>query len=152
MVFLFFFVLSGIFWLILTLNETYEQELKVPIRLTGIPKNVVLTSAEIDTVRVTLRDKGWMLMSYIYGKRSPSLSLPFKNYDRGNGGGIIAASDIKRIISVQTEMSTTVASVKPDRLEFFYNNGERKRVPVRWTGRVIPELFARKTRQYTNCL
>ena len=24
-------------------------------------------------------------------------------------------------------------------MEFFYNNGERKRVPIRWTGRIIPE-------------
>ena len=39
----------------------------------------------------------------------------------------------------QLEISTTVTAVKPDRLEFFYNNGQRKRVPVRWTGRVIPE-------------
>lgn len=139
MVFLFFFVLSGIFWLILTLNESYERELKVPVHLSGIPKNVVLTSAEVDTVRVTLRDKGWMLLSYLYGKRAPSLTLPFKSYDRGNGGGIISSSDIKRIVKAQTELSTTVVSVKPDRLEFFYNNGERKRVPVRWAGRVIPE-------------
>ena len=36
-------------------------------------------------------------------------------------------------------MSSKITSVKPEKLEFFYNNGERKRVPVHWTGRVIPE-------------
>lgn len=33
--FLFFLVLSGIFWLMMTLNETYEKELPVAVRLTG---------------------------------------------------------------------------------------------------------------------
>jgi YbbR domain-containing protein len=32
-----------------------------------------------------------------------------------------------------------VGSVKPDRLVFYYNYGERKRVPVSWRGNVVPE-------------
>ena len=122
---------EGIFWLTITLNETYEREVKVPVQMVGIPKNVVLTSPAVDTVRVTIRDKGWMIVAYMYGERLPIVSLNFKNFDRGSGGGIISASDIKRLLDQQLEISTTVTSVKPDRLEFFYNNGERKRVPVR---------------------
>lgn len=139
LVFLFFLFLSGIFWIMMTLNDSYEQELKVAVHVTGIPKNVVLTSPEVDTVRVTVRDKGWVLLSYLYGNRAPVVTLPFKNYDRGNGGGIVSSSDIKRMVNAQTELSTTVISVKPERLELFYNNGERKRVPIRWAGRVIPD-------------
>ena len=37
-VFLFFLFLSGIFWLIMTLNETYERDIKIPLRITNIPK------------------------------------------------------------------------------------------------------------------
>ena len=137
--FLFFLMLSAIFWLTITLNETYERELKIPVQIVGIPKNVVLTSPATDTVRATIRDKGWMIVGYLYGERTPAIKLNYKAYDRGNGGGIISASDIKRLLDQQLEISTTVTAIKPDRLEFFYNNGERKRVPVRWTGRVIPE-------------
>jgi len=137
--FLFFLLLSGIFWLTITLNETYEREVKVPVEVVGIPKNVVLTSPAVDTVRARIRDKGWMIVAYLYGQRLPTINLNYKNYDRGNGGGIVSSSDIKRLLEQQLEISTTVTTVKPDRLEFFYNNGERKRVPIRWTGRVIPE-------------
>lgn len=122
----------------MTLNETYEWEIKVTMRIKGIPKNVVLTSNEVDTLRVTVRDKGWVLMRYLY-EENRSTSFTFKNYDRGNGFGSISPSDIKRHLTQQLETSTTVNAIKPDRVEFFYNNGERKRVPVRWTGRVIPE-------------
>ncbi|MBQ9230808.1 MAG: YbbR-like domain-containing protein [Prevotella sp.] len=138
LVFLFFLILSGIFWFILTLNETYEREIKVTVQIIGIPKNVVLTSNSIDTLRVTARDKGWILMRYLY-ERKRNVNIIFKNYDKGNGFGNVPASDIKRMVSQQLEMSTTINAIKPDKVEFFYNNGERKRVPVRWTGRVIPE-------------
>jgi hypothetical protein len=138
LVFLFFLILSGVFWIILTLNEAYEREIKVTVHIKGIPKNVVLTSNEIDTLRVIVRDKGWILLRYLYEKNR-NINITFKNYDRGNGYGNTSSSDIKRLIVQQLEMSSTVISVKPDKMEFFYNNGERKRVPVRWTGRVIPE-------------
>ena len=138
LIFIFFLILSSIFWLILTLNETYEREIKVTIKIKGIPKNIVLTSNETDTLRVVVRDKGWLLMRYLYEKNR-NINIVFKNYDHGNGYGIVPASDVKRMINQQLEMSTSISSVKPDRWEFFYNNGERKRVPVRWTGRVIPE-------------
>ena len=39
----------------------------------------------------------------------------------------------------QLSASTKVAGVKTDRLEFFYNYGECKKVPVEWSGRVVPE-------------
>lgn len=138
-VFLFFLFLSAVIWLIMTLNETYEKELVVPVRITNIPKNVVLTSASIDTIHVTVRDKGWLLLSYLYGERRPALNINYKNYDRGNGGGIVSGSELKRIAEQKLEMSTKITTIKPEELEFFYNNGERKRVPVYWTGRVIPE-------------
>ena len=44
LVFLFFLGLSGIFWLSLTLNETYEREFSIPVSVVDIPKNAVLTA------------------------------------------------------------------------------------------------------------
>lgn len=138
-IFLFFLLLSAVFWLIITLNETYEKELKVPVHFANVPKNVVLTSASVDTTRITIRDKGWIILSYLYGDRALALKLNFKNYDRGNGGGIVSASEIKRALEQRLESSSKITAIKPEKLEFFYNNGERKRVPIRWTGRIIPE-------------
>ena len=123
-VFLFFLFLSAVIWLIMTLNETYEKELVVPVRITNIPKNVVLTSASIDTIHVTVRDKGWLLLSYLYGEHRPALNINYKNYDRGNGGGIVSGSELKRIAEQKLEMSTKITTIKPEKLEFFYNNGE----------------------------
>ena len=67
LIFLFFLLLSGAFWLMMALNETYEEELKVPVRLVGMPRNAVMTDEPADTVKVTVRDKGFTLVTYKYG-------------------------------------------------------------------------------------
>lgn len=139
LVFIFFLTLSAAFWLFMTLNETYEKEIKLPVQIVNVPKNVVLTSAYIDTVRVTVRDRGWIFMSYLFGEKRRIVNINYRNYDRGNGGGIVPSSDLRRAIELQLESSSRVSSIKPEKLEFFYNNGEHKRVPVRYSGRVIPE-------------
>lgn len=139
LIFLFFLALSGVFWLMMTLNENYEKEVKIPVQIVNVPQNVVLTSDSIDTVKVTLNDKGFMLMSYIYGDGLRPLKLNFRNYMRSGGTGSVAAAELQRMTYQQLSASTKIVGMKPDKLEFFYNYGLRKRVPVRWSGRVIPE-------------
>ncbi len=139
LVFIFFLFLSGVFWLITTLNETYEKEIKMPIQVVNVPKHVVLTSRATDSLRVTVRDKGWVILSYLYSDILDTLTVSFKNYDQGGGKGVVNSTDLKRIVDQQLEASSRVNAIKPEHLNFFYNNGEYKRVPVRWTGRVIPD-------------
>ena len=139
LVFLFFLILASIFWVITTLNETYEREIKIPVQIGNIPKNVVLISPATDTLRVTVRDKGWTILSYLYGDKLKSPTINFRNYDKGNGRGTMSGSDVKRLIQQELVISTAIISIKPERLEFTYNNGEHKRVPVRWAGRITPD-------------
>ena len=139
LVFLFFLGLSGIFWLSLTLNETYEHEFTIPVSVVDIPKNAVLTSDEVDTVKMTIRDKGIVLMAYQYGDYLKRLRIPFKNYTRNNGSGSVPASELQKLLYHHLVSSSKIISSKPDKLEFFYNYGTNKKVPVRWSGRVIPE-------------
>ena len=137
--FLSFLALAGIFWLMMTLNETYEQEVEIPVRIVNVPKNVVLTSDDTDTIKVTLRDKGLMLISYIYGEGPRPLTINFKNYAKGNGYTAITAAELQRLTYQQLSASTKIIGSKPDKLELFFNYGLSKRVPVKWTGRVMPE-------------
>ena len=139
LVFLFFLGLSGIFWLSLTLNETYEREFSIPVSVVDIPKNAVLTSDEVDTIKMTIRDKGIVLVAYQYGDYLNRLRIPFKNYTRNNGSGSVPASELQKLVYQNLVSSSKITACKPDKLEFFYNYGTHKKVPVRWSGRVIPE-------------
>lgn len=139
LIFLFFLILSGAFWLFMTLNETYEREFNVPVTITNIPKNVVLTSDETDTIKMTIRDKGITLVSYMYGKVLKNLTVNFMTFAHNNGKGTVPGSELQKLMYQQLASGSKITAVKPDKYEFFYNYGAHKRVPVRWSGRVIPE-------------
>ena len=95
LIFLFFLLLSGAFWLMMALNETYEEELKVPVRLVGMPRNAVMTDEPADTVKVTVRDKGFTLVTYKYGHWFRPLNFKFATYaNEDQGHGAIPAADI----------------------------------------------------------
>ena len=139
LVFLFFLALSSVFWLFMTLNETYEREFKIPVSIVNVPKNVVLTSEETDTVHMTIRDKGITLATYIYGDLLNNVKVNFSTYAHNNGTGTISASELQKLTYQQLANGSRITAIKPDRLEFFFNYGAKKRVAVRWNGRVIPE-------------
>lgn len=139
LIFLSFLVLSGAFWMLMALNETTEREYNVPVRLVNVPRNVVMTTEIQDTVRVTLRDKGFTLFAYWYRNSFVPINLNFNNYaNKKTGKGIIPQGDIQKVMQQRLYGSTKVVSVRPDKLEFFFNYGISKRVPVRLNGHIVP--------------
>ena len=136
LIFLFFLFLSGSFWLILTLNETYEHEITVQLQLVNVPRNAVITSDVSDTVHAVVRDKGYMIANYLYGDHFVPIRLSFQQYADGKGHGVIPIADIQKYILQQLYNSTKLVSIKSDDIEFYYNYGERKKVPVKLLGSV----------------
>lgn len=141
LIFLFFLVVAGIFWLLTTLNESFEQEVKIPVRFVNVPKNVVITSGEDDTLRVTVRDKGISLITYIYSKEQQPIDIDFYRFTQNNGRGTVPNSDLLRLINAKLPASAKAVSVKPDTEVFYYNNGEKKMVPVIYQGQVEPDML-----------
>ncbi len=141
LIFIFFFAVAGIFWMLMTLNENYEQEIRVPIRYTGIPKSAVMTSSETDTFRITVNDKGITLLSYLYGDALKNITVDFKDYAgrQKQERGEISAAELTKMVVPRLASSSKLVSVKPEHLYFYYNYGDKKRVPVKWRGSVTPE-------------
>lgn len=138
LIFLFFLFLSGTFWLMLTLNETYEHEITVEVKLVNIPRNVVITNDVTDTVHFVVRDKGYTIANYLYGNHFNPMRISFMQYANGKDHGVVPVADIQKQISQQLYNSSKIVSVKTDNIEFFYNYGQHKKVPVRLLGRVNP--------------
>ena len=137
LIFLFFLLLSGAFWLMMALNETYEEELKVPVRLVGMPRNAVMTDEPADTVKVTVRDKGFTLVTYKYGHWFRPLTFKFATYaNEDQGHGAIPAADIIKQVQSQLYGSSKLLSVKPEKLDFYFTYGASKKVPIRFCGKI----------------
>jgi hypothetical protein len=140
LIFLFFFFVAGIFWLMMALNETYEKDVRIPVFYTDIDKNAVLTSSDVDTIVYTVRDKGYMLATYLYGETLHPIGVDFRKYAR-NGKGVVPTSELLKMVSGRFKASSKIVSVKPEGLVFYYNKGEKKKVPVKWRGTVTPDAL-----------
>lgn len=132
--FLFFLALSAVFWVFTTLNETYRRDFEVPVRLIHVPKNVVITMDIPEFVHVTVTDKGWGLLAYEYGGAKTPLTIDFTTYAGSNGYGVVPISDLTRQISAQLPTGASLSALRPQSLEFYFNYGESKRVPIVYVG------------------
>ena len=133
LIFLFFLALSGAFWLLMTLNETMEREFKIPMRLSGVPRNAVITGELPDTLRVTVRDKGFTLVTYDFRP----LVFRFSNYaDEDEGKGMIPLADVQKQVLSQMYGSSKLLQVKPGAFDFYFTYGTSKKVPVVFRGKI----------------
>lgn len=140
LIFLFFFLIAGGFWLLQTLNNDYEAEFSIPVRTKDIPNNVVLTSEPPSELRIRVKDKGTVLLNYMLGKSFFPVNLSFLDYKGKDNHVKIYASDFEKKILSQLNVSSKILSIKPDTLEYIYSEGKSKLVPVRFQGKVTAGL------------
>lgn len=137
--FLFFLVLSAGFWLFLALEDIYEIEVSVPVKLKNVPENVVITTSPPQSVKLRLRDNGSLLMRYKYANSLGTITLDFNDYDTRSGHVVVPTAQVARNIIARLQNSTTLVSLSPDTLEYFYNFGLNKSVPVRVAGDITAD-------------
>lgn len=145
LIFLLFFFISAAFWLLQSLNEEFDVEIKVPLELDNIPSDVVITSDLPPEIRVVARDKGILLIRYLYGAEQEPVLIDYATYDKGNASGHVKVPlpEVQKKIQAKLFSSTHIVSLRPDTLEYFFNKGMRKKVPVRMSGMIetSPEYY-----------
>lgn len=136
LIFLFFVFVSFCFWLLQVLNDDYETEFSVPLRLRNVPGDVVLTSELPGELKIGVKDRGTVLANYMLGQTFYPISLDFKDYDDKGNRVRIPISTLQKRISVQLNQSTKLLTIRPDTVEFIYTKGKAKKVPVKIQGKI----------------
>lgn len=139
LIFLFFLFVSASFGLLLTLDNVYQTEFKLPFRLKNVPKDVIITSDVPTEMRVRVEDRGTVLLNYMFGRTFFPLSFDFKDYADMGTHVCIFPEELNKKIAAQLNVSTKLLSVSPDTLDFFYTKGLSKKLPVRLSGQVSAE-------------
>lgn len=138
-IFLFFFFIASGFWLLQTLNNDYETEFSIPIRIKGIPNEILLTSEPATEIHIKVKDKGTVLLNYMLGKSFFPVNLNFEDYKERGNHVKIAISEIEKKILSQLNTSSKILSIRPDTLEYIYSAGKSKLIPIRFLGKVSAE-------------
>lgn len=136
--FLFFLTLSTAFWCFEAFKEVNTVEISVPLRLTNIPENVVVTTELPKDVRITLRDKNSSLFFYRYFQTMAPVEIDFSHYANPSCHVRLPKEDVRRGLKSNFETSTELLGLRPDTLEYFYSYGTSKAVDTRLQGKLAP--------------
>lgn len=134
LIFLFFLMLSSVYWVMSVLNDTMEREVTIPVHLVNVPKNIIILGDSSLSVRATVRDKGYAIFTYFHGDRIKPVNVPFDLYARTSEKLTLTAAEMAKLVKDMLYGSTRVVSIKPDKLEIPFNFGQKKKVPVKLLG------------------
>ena len=140
LIFSFFVVISFGFWMLQTLDGTFQTEFSIPLRLKSVPKDVIITSDLQDEVKVKVEDRGTVLLNYMLGRSFLPISIDFSDYDNAKSRVLLPPDDLKKRVSSQLNPTTRLLSVSPDSIGFVFSRGDFKKVPVSISGKIIPAM------------
>lgn len=135
LVFLFFLFVSAGFWLLQALDESYDTEIEVPVEMTDVPDDVVITTPLPDFLRVSIRDKGTVLTRYWRHDIVP-LQISFLDYDKGTVSGMVRVpqTDVLKAVQERIYGTSRIQAIHPDTLVYYFNHGMHASRPVKVTG------------------
>ena len=129
LLYLFFVVISAVFWSFLTFNGDVQLEVEVPVEISK-PSNVHLLSKVPDTLSVIVRDRGYRFFTHIFQK-TPKLTLRLTDYSDGNGYFKVDQSHLKKALAPILNKHVTIVSVLPESINIAFTDLPGKKVPVR---------------------
>ena len=136
-IFLFFYVLASGFWFLQTMNEDYETDFTIPIRLKELPDNIVMTNEPPTHLVTRVRDKGTVLLNYKLSRMFYPVYIDFSTFKTKKNNQVkLATSTLEDEVMAKFSVSSKLISIKPDTLEYIYSKGTAKRVPVRLKGKI----------------
>jgi hypothetical protein len=139
LIFLFFVCLSALFWLLQVLNNDYETDIRIPLRLKNVPTQVVITDDLPTDLTLHVKDRGTVLANYIWGKTFLPVTVDFNEVTADGTHVCLPADELMKIAAGQLSQSTKLLRMKPDTLCFTYTTGQGRKVPVSLTGQVEPQ-------------
>ncbi len=122
MIFLFFLILSFVFWYLNSLGKDLEANIRYPVRYTSVPKDWKMDENVPRKVNLFLSGPGYSILQMkISGKRAP-LVIDFSrvNYKRTQNSKstdyYIVTSNLVPNLNSQLKSECKITAVKPDTL------------------------------------
>ena len=136
LIFLFFVLVSFSFWVLQMLDDVYQTDITMQVRLKNQPKEVVMTSGLPSEIHVQVEDRGTVLLNYLLGRSFYPIVFDFKDYEEAGTSVLLSRAEVSKKISTQLNTSTKLLSVRPDTLSYIYSKGDAKMVPVAISGQI----------------
>jgi hypothetical protein len=137
MVFLFFLVVSTVFWLLNVLGREYTTQLSYPVRYTNFPDNVVMVGELPSNLDLTVNAYGYTLLKHYIGRRLLPIVVDVNSYslnrmpDTDTKNFYMLTSVAANRVTGQLGADIEVLRIEPDTLFFRFTDMITGRLPVK---------------------
>lgn len=131
LIFLFFVLLSLGLWYLQSLQQEYEIEIEIPVKYKNIPANMILTENNPEMIIAKVKDKGTVLLNYIWMRTFSPIEINMKSAESGESQvTALSRRAIETNISRQLISSTSLLSFEPQVIQVEYTELKSKELPV----------------------
>lgn len=128
LLFFVFVCISALFWLMMALNDSIQDNIDVSVKIYNVPDSVTFIEEPPTNLHVTVRDKGTSLLRTGV-LRKPTLQINFREYAYG-GVFRYSASDLYSSLRSTFGSSAQITSVSIDSLRLNYTSNPGRKVAL----------------------
>lgn len=146
LIFLFFLLISSLFWLLNELNKKAVSDIKFPVRYNNFIDNKVLVNELPSILTIKIQASGYTLLKYKLSTKLVPLTLDMKSYvfkqKKNSSEYILLTKDLHGRIKRRFTNEMEILDILPDTLTFIFDEMVRKKLPI------IPDIKYSLARQY----
>ena len=130
-IFIFFLLLSFVFWFMEVLQEDYEQRIVFPVRYKNVPVEWVLSEQTPKNISVLIKEKGANLLYYFWSPRFRSVDVSVSDLPRSSDSTLqISNRMLESELAKQLMASASIISFQPREIVLLYDTLCNRLVPV----------------------
>jgi len=128
LVFLAFLVIAAVLWVVMTLNEDVQKDMRCSLVIVNVPDSVTMVSPLPETVNVNVSARASQLLKYDWGA-SPKITIDYKYFIHGN---TIALGDAELRAAMRDVFGSNaqILALNPDSISLKFTSLPPKLLPV----------------------
>lgn len=127
--FLVFIVLSAILWVVQSLNEEIQQDIRCTVKITNVPDSVTRITPIPEAINVSVKARGTQLLKY-WWSHTPQISLDYRTYKKTDKIQF-GENGMKAFFRNVVGQGSEVLSVTPDSLSITFTSLPGIPLPVK---------------------
>ncbi len=128
MVFMIFVVIASVLWVVMTLNEEVQKDVRCRLEIVNCPDSVTMVSYIPDGIDVNVKARGSQLIRYSMGD-DPVLTIDYKYFVRGNTLAL-GSTEMRGVLRNLFGGSAQILAINPDTLCVKFTSRPPVRLPV----------------------
>lgn len=134
--FLIFVVISAVLWIVQSLNDEAQRDLRLSVKLTNVPDSVTRITRLPEYINVNVRSRGTTLLRYVFD-RDPAMEIDYRRMAVGDRIVLNDAS-LKAYFRQSIGGGAQIMGVNPDSIAIIFTRDKGTKLPVKVDANVVP--------------